>query len=64
MYDFTLQGVIETVLPNHYIYPYVYDSLYRLVCNTYADSLQDQLHLVALYDAKKNYFSITFFDYY
>jgi hypothetical protein len=51
MYDITLQGVIETVLPNHYIDPYVYDSLYRLVCNAYADSLQDQLHLVAIYDA-------------
>jgi hypothetical protein len=41
MYDIILQGVIETVLPNHYIDPYVYDSLYRLVCNTYADSLQE-----------------------
>jgi hypothetical protein len=51
MYDITLQGVVNTVLPNYYIDPYVYDSLYRLVCNTYADSLQDQLHLVALYDA-------------
>jgi hypothetical protein len=51
MYDMYLQGGIETVLPNHYIDRYVHDSLYRLVCNTNADSLQDQLHLVALYDA-------------
>jgi hypothetical protein len=54
MYDVTLQGVVQTTLPNTFIDPHVYDSMYRLAYSAYADSLQDQLHLVALNDSYYN----------
>jgi hypothetical protein len=48
-YQIKLQELLETIYENGFMDPNAYDSIYRMICMSYCDSLQDQLHIINIY---------------